>query len=144
MDTRLCSTCRFVFEDPKHTQLRDSNRPAHLHYDYFASGVHHTSVQRFRDAVDSKCPICVTLLLNYGPDSTPPSGDPNAAKYTTYNIDYGCGDPAFNPPKLPQFSITFFIGKVNFAIGGPRYLKLNSLHPSDVTSAYSEHSPWGP
>jgi len=138
MDPRLCAGCRFVFEDPKHSQLRDSNRPAHLRHDYFASSVHHKSAQSFCSAVDSQCPICVTLLLlNCGPDSTPPLGDPAANEYSTYNIDYGCGDPLFKPPKLPRFSIAFFIGKVNFAVGGPRYLKLNSLHPSDVTSKHT-------
>ncbi|KAK5656639.1 hypothetical protein OQA88_4619 [Cercophora sp. LCS_1] len=140
MDPRLCSICRIVFEDPEHAQIRDPNRPGHLRHDYFASGVHHKSAKSFWGAVDCQCPICVTLFLNYSTSAALPLDDPTANGYTTYNIDYGCGDPSSKPPKLPRFSINFFVGKMNFGPSAPPYLKLLSLHPSDATKTLAPTS----
>ena len=133
MDPRLCSSCRLVFEDPRHSDIRNPGRPAHQRHDYSAAGVHHASAKSFRDAVESKCPICVSILLVCAPESRlpllPNAGGPGEADCTTYRIAYACGNPSQTPKLLPKLWVHFYFGG--------RSLYLVTLYHDDTSMSLS-------
>lgn len=133
MDPRLCSNCRFIFEDPGHQKIRDTSMPRHQRHDYFASGVHHTSYQSLCDAIAAQCPICVTVLPICVPGEANPPPQTNPDEYTTYRIDYSCGDPSRTPKLLPKIWLHFYVGKGP----GARSLYLVNLLPDHAGMSLS-------